>query len=50
MVLCLMGDELRIYPMGLHFGYVIIDTHWNKFHEGCCLIRAVERCLKNLEE
>ncbi|CAL9018302.1 unnamed protein product [Prunus brigantina] len=41
MVLCLMGEELQIYPMRLRFGYVIIDTHWNKFHEGFGLIRAV---------
>ncbi|CAL8988238.1 unnamed protein product [Prunus brigantina] len=41
MVLCLLGDGLQIYPMGLNFGYVIKDTHWNNFHEGVGLIQSV---------
>ena len=33
---------LQIYPIGLKFGYVIIDTHWNNFYQGCLLIWPME--------
>ncbi|KAL6269626.1 hypothetical protein ACE6H2_006692 [Prunus campanulata] len=31
--------------MGLEFGYVILDTHWNNFYEESIPIGAVEVCV-----
>ncbi|KAL6269621.1 hypothetical protein ACE6H2_026532 [Prunus campanulata] len=30
---CRKATGFKTYPMGLKFGYVILDTHWNNFYE-----------------
>ena len=42
LILCRKAIGFKTYPMGLKFGYVILDTHWNNFYEESIPIGAVE--------
>ena len=45
---CRKARGFKTYPMGLKFGYVIVDTHWNNFYEESIPIGAVEVCVLGL--
>ena len=42
---CRKATGFKTYPMGLKFGYVILDTHWNNFYEESISIGSVEVCV-----
>ena len=46
---CRKARGFKTYPMGLKFGYVILDTHWNNFYEERIPIGAVEVRVLDLE-